>query len=57
MTHFDLYAESLYADVTVICTICGAGYTRIPWGGYCDESMECACDDGYSLIGPDGNTV
>lgn len=47
---FDLYLDSLYVDVSHICGVCGAGYVGIPWGGYCDESLSCACDDGMSLV-------
>ncbi len=32
------------------CGICGAEYLAEPFGGYCDESLECAMSDGESLI-------
>jgi hypothetical protein len=33
-----------------LCTICDTVYNGLPYAGYCDESLECACDDGQSLV-------
>jgi nitrite reductase/ring-hydroxylating ferredoxin subunit len=29
-------------DTQYVCTECGCEYLRMPYGGYCDESIECA---------------
>jgi hypothetical protein len=42
--------EIQYSGVFFVCGICGEEYGEEPWGGYCDNSMDCACDGGESLI-------
>jgi hypothetical protein len=32
------------------CTICNEDYIGLPLGGYCDNSLECALDEGDSLV-------
>ena len=33
-----------------ICTLCDTEYNTLPMGGYCDDTMACADDDGEHLI-------
>lgn len=40
----------MHSQIAYICTLCGAEYIRLPYGGYCDESMKCAADDGEHLV-------
>ncbi len=42
--------EIEYSGVFFVCALCATEYSEEPWGGYCDESLECACDGGESLI-------
>ena len=42
--------EIKYSGVFVVCGMCGEEYSAEPWWGYCDESIECAFDNGESLI-------
>ena len=43
----DTLAE--YPDSVYVCTHCGGAYNRLPWGGYCDESLECTGADLYEV--------
>ena len=37
-------------DTMFVCGICGDEFTRLPMGGYCDDSMACVNDDGENLL-------
>ena len=39
-----------YTEVFFVCGICATEYSGEPYAGYCDETMECACDGGEHLI-------
>ena len=39
-----------FDDTKFVCPICQDEYNEEPFGGYCDNSLECACDGGESLI-------
>jgi hypothetical protein len=42
--------EIQYSGTFFVCTICGEEYGNEPAWGYCDETINCAFDDGESLI-------
>ena len=48
VTLLDGYVLELQYDGDVVCGICGEEYTFEV--RYCDENIECAMDDGESLI-------
>ena len=39
-----------FGTLTAYCPLCDDSYSCIPWGGYCDGSLECANDMGDSLV-------
>lgn len=42
--------EVQHSGVFFVCGICADEYSEEPEFGYCDNTLECACDDGESLI-------
>jgi len=37
-------------DTQFYCGLCNTEYTRLPMGGYCDDSLSCALDEGEHLF-------